>query len=228
MAKDYAKQTSIDFERTNIPSGKGGRAKKWLILSVLLALAVGGGYYLYTKVDFQEIEKKAVAKLPLKPKKATNATTFEFYNRLPDDEELSVSKPQATNTKIQPATSNTETNLSQENTELAKQLKTTIASAEKSKPIVKKMAVKSKVTPKAVVKKKYHLQVGSFRHFKDAHRLKASLLLDGFNVSIKPFTNENLTWYRVFVGPYVSLDKAKKIQLSLEEDKYNCLIKQTA
>lgn len=48
----------------------------------------------------------------------------------------------------------------------------------------------------------YLLQAGSFRQRADAERLRASLLLDGLQVSVSEANLSSGRWFRVYVGPY--------------------------
>lgn len=93
----------------------------------------------------------------------------------------------------------------------------------------KQLAKKLNPAPKPVLAKstkgQFLLQVGSFRTFADAHKLKGELLLEGFTVKISTFTNESITWHRVMVGPFHSLAQAQKAQDTLEDANLNCLLK---
>ena len=68
----------------------------------------------------------------------------------------------------------------------------------------------------------YLLQVASFQHLNDADKLKAKLIMQGYEVTIAPFKIATHTWYRVKVGPYFNLSEAKtarqavKAQMDLE------------
>ena len=54
----------------------------------------------------------------------------------------------------------------------------------------------------------YYLQVGSFKNFADADRLRAQLTLDNFESHIQRVTiNDTQTWHRVRVGPFKSARK---------------------
>lgn len=48
------------------------------------------------------------------------------------------------------------------------------------------------------------LQVGSFRDPKDADELRASLLLEGLDVTTTSVTMDDTEWHRVVVGPFES------------------------
>ncbi len=58
----------------------------------------------------------------------------------------------------------------------------------------------------------YLLQLASFRTRPDAEHMKASLTLKGFNVIITQVMQQQLTWFRVQVGPYATKDMAVKAQ----------------
>ena len=59
----------------------------------------------------------------------------------------------------------------------------------------------------------YYLQVGSFRQFADADRLKAQLALNGIQSHIQRITiNESQTWHRVRVGPFNSARKMDTVR----------------
>ena len=77
-----------------------------------------------------------------------------------------------------------------------------------------------------VSQSKYLIQVGSFKNFKDADRLKATLTLQGYHTQLSQFTNHSTTWFRVEVGPFPSLKQTKQQQQKLEKNHINGLIKQ--
>jgi len=63
----------------------------------------------------------------------------------------------------------------------------------------------------------YLLQVGSFRHYSDADKLKAQLTLQGFAVQTQKFMRGNAMWHRVLVGPYQNGETARGAQKKLTE-----------
>ena len=71
----------------------------------------------------------------------------------------------------------------------------------------------------------YLIQVASFKKLIDADNLRASLIMQGHSASLSQFKNNTSTWYRVEIGPFTSLQKAKAEQLDLEKIKHNGLIK---
>lgn len=68
----------------------------------------------------------------------------------------------------------------------------------------------AKVNP---ARETWQIQIASFNRRKDAEHLKASLVMRGFDVSITPVSQRNMTWYRVIVGPFASRESATKAQV---------------
>jgi cell division protein FtsN len=63
----------------------------------------------------------------------------------------------------------------------------------------------------------YVLQVGSFRRYQEADKLKAELALAGFKAEIQKVTiNNDATWHRVRLGPYNKLDDLNKVRGQLK------------
>ncbi|VAW84785.1 hypothetical protein MNBD_GAMMA16-1351 [hydrothermal vent metagenome] len=66
----------------------------------------------------------------------------------------------------------------------------------------------------------YILQIGSFRHHREADRLKARLAFMGLQAKMQPVTvNNNQKWIRVRVGPFSSFKQAEQIQARLKRNK---------
>jgi len=68
----------------------------------------------------------------------------------------------------------------------------------------------------------YDLQVGSFRQFEDADRLRAKLALTGYVSHIQRITisgnyNSEQTWHRVRVGPFTSAREMGKVRNQLRD-----------
>lgn len=86
-------------------------------------------------------------------------------------------------------------------------------------------------TAKPVISKKvnsvYMLQVASFRKSSDAERLKAKLLLQGYDVNVVTFSKQQKRWHRVKVGPYTSLSKAEVAKNRLRKEHLDGFIIKT-
>ncbi len=65
----------------------------------------------------------------------------------------------------------------------------------------------------------YILQLGVFKNYNDVDQLKAQMVLQGFEVTVKSIKKGNDTLYRVFMGPYPTQTAAKKQQHLLEENQ---------
>lgn len=60
----------------------------------------------------------------------------------------------------------------------------------------------------------YLLQVASFKQRQDADRMKAALVMKGFDVNVKKSVQENGRFYRVILGPFATKEEAQKMQTS--------------
>lgn len=69
----------------------------------------------------------------------------------------------------------------------------------------------------------YLLQAGSFRAAEDADRLRASLLLLGFNVETEPVSLDGTVWHRVMVGPFSSRTDLRHAQSRLRREDIDAL-----
>ena len=71
----------------------------------------------------------------------------------------------------------------------------------------------------------YYLQVGSFRNFADADRLRAQLMLLNIESSIQRVTiNDTQTWHRVRVGPFQSARKMDKVRNRLRAESIDPIV----
>lgn len=72
----------------------------------------------------------------------------------------------------------------------------------------------------------FFLQAGSFRQEAEANRVRASLLLLGFDVQLENVRINGDPWYRVQVGPFASREQAGNAQKSLSGNGFNNLLLQ--
>lgn len=77
---------------------------------------------------------------------------------------------------------------------------------------------------KAALQEEYILQVASVNKFQDADRLRAQLLLLGFEVFINKSRSGNMTWHRVNIGPFKSLKEAEQKQDALRKNEINSML----
>lgn len=70
----------------------------------------------------------------------------------------------------------------------------------------------------------YVLQVGSYRNFAEADRVRAQLALQGIRSRVQRVSVDNDTWHRVRVGPITDLDELSRIRDRLREAEMDTLI----
>ena len=71
----------------------------------------------------------------------------------------------------------------------------------------------------------YILQAGSFRHAKDADRLRAQLILMGLDATVEAVTNDNGDqWFRVQVGPFADGSHMSKARNTLIKKGIDTLV----
>ncbi len=78
----------------------------------------------------------------------------------------------------------------------------------------------------------YYLQVGSFRQFDDADRLRAQLALINMEshiqrVTINAASSNEQTWHRVRVGPFSSARKVDKVRNQLRDQSMDPIVLKT-
>lgn len=74
----------------------------------------------------------------------------------------------------------------------------------------------------------YLVQIAAYKTRQDAERLKANLVLKGYDVQIALVTQQNASIYRVVLGPFDSRDKASKAQLAIaQSERINGMIRRS-
>jgi len=77
----------------------------------------------------------------------------------------------------------------------------------------------------ATEKASYILQVGSFKDFADADKLKARLALMGVQAKIETVTiGSRVSWHRVRIGPSSDIDRLRKIRNQLQRHAINTVL----
>ncbi len=69
-------------------------------------------------------------------------------------------------------------------------------------------------------KEAYLVQVASFKNMQDASRMRASLMMKGFDVKISPAIQGNISWYRVIIGPFDSRTQAQQAQMAFAKREH--------
>lgn len=70
----------------------------------------------------------------------------------------------------------------------------------------------------------YVLQVGSYRNFADADRVRAQLALQGVESNIQKVSVDNDTWHRVRIGPINNLNKLEDTRRKLREAQIDAMV----
>lgn len=70
----------------------------------------------------------------------------------------------------------------------------------------------------------YVLQVGSYRKFEEADRVRAQLALQGIESKVQRVSVDNDTWHRVRVGPISDLGELNRIRDRLREADMDLLV----
>ena len=70
----------------------------------------------------------------------------------------------------------------------------------------------------------YVLQVGSYRDFKEADRVRAQLALQGIESKVQRVSVDNDTWHRVRIGPIADLKELNRIRARLREADMDLLV----
>ena len=70
----------------------------------------------------------------------------------------------------------------------------------------------------------YVLQVGSYKDFKEADRVRAQLALQGIESKVQRVSVDNDTWHRVRVGPITDLNELNRVRERLREAEMDVLV----
>lgn len=68
--------------------------------------------------------------------------------------------------------------------------------------------------------KTYMVQLASFRSQKEALRMKAALEHKNFKVTLSMVKQQELSWYRVLIGPFTSKESAQKAQMAFAKQEH--------
>lgn len=132
----------------------------------------------------------------------------------------SPSKPQVVNVSLPKPKFEFYTTLAKDNSVLVPVKDAVVI--KKASLVEKKPIEKSIVLPASTLEKMgpFWLQMASFHNQREAERMKASLVLKGFNVRLMKVAQQQNTWYRVMIGPYASRHQAEKIQLTVARNEH--------
>ena len=70
----------------------------------------------------------------------------------------------------------------------------------------------------------YVLQVGSYKNFADADRVRAKLALQGVDAKVQKVSIDNDTWHRIRIGPISNLDELNRMRAILHKADVDALV----
>lgn len=97
----------------------------------------------------------------------------------------------------------------------------TIASADsiKTTSLATALEAPQAVSTVGFSKDAYLVQLASFRRPQDADRMRASLTMKGFVVSVVGINQQNMRWYRVVLGPFSNKLDAQRAQSAIAKSE---------
>jgi len=230
MSRDYAKtkrpSRSTSQTRYNSSRYKGSSSRSstkashsgwiYLVLGLFLGLLIAGLTYL--KVNPAAVEQPKGAHTP-KTVLATTATTKETPLSAKNRSHTATPSPAETATPAKPQF---------DFYTMLPDMKVPGNEENNSKPrppksLTPPVAVTKPVLPSPVAPQ-YTLQIAAFKKNSDAETLKAELAMLGFQAAITNAQNEGITWYRVSLGPYTSLNAAQNVQAQLQANNTKSIL----
>lgn len=200
-----------DHENRDTSSKVAG--KSWFMIGLLVVVTGLGLYWLEEFNGFSQIAQEVTVFTPKKETAAVRTKPdFEFYTILPETK------------VVVPAPMNI-------NQDTVKKVERKPPVVVESKPIIKPSTATIVQTPPKQANNtpsshnQYLIQVASLTHRIDADRLKAELVLLGYDVHIKQHTINGATWYRVHVGPYLHIKSAERDKQTLKAKDYDGIIR---
>lgn len=216
MHKDFAKRKKRPIKRSRHRPGKVASRSTffipaWIWMGSGLVLGLVLSALLYAQIHPDQTQTPAVTiaiheKPPLPQPQKNTAKRFEFYSVLADNEGQAAlyRAPAATKHK-------------------------SVASLDKPKAFTNHQPVHEptaksfkpyEAKPFVPLEDRSILQVGSFKQYDQADKLRTQLTQTGFKASIQTFKlNPSETWYRVYLGPYNNREDALQQQAKLEQSQ---------
>lgn len=246
MAKDYAKVKKPPSRGRGKARGDGG-ARFSIVVGVLIGLFIAGlmaikliGSHVFSEQveTIKSPEKQPPAKKnePIKPPQPR----FDFYTMLPKvdssatSEQLAGTKTNnsdnAVSTASQPVTKR-ESPTSMPNTvELT--FKPEAKKIPQAAPQTLDIATLAKLRIEQEIQQanhdlptvRYVLALAAFKDYTIADQQKAQYLLKGLSVKIKKVEKKGEIFYRIWMGPYSSVQQAKQQQRALQEQHVKSVI----
>lgn len=212
MAKDYGRKTAVRH--------KISWSKQLLLVLVCFLL----GYLSASVFDFTslngwvntQLAQHQVISKPAPQQAQLPKPKFEFYTLL-TNERVQPSTPQVANTATAPRSVPSSVQSVVQSAAVAAETVAKIKPQSVAAAVVNAKPVA--VTTGTINKNAYLIQVASFKVKNEAERMKASLAIKGFPVSIAMINQQQITWYRVVLGPYASRPEAEKARMFIAKSE---------
>ena len=216
MARDYG------YKKQPSKHSSAPRQLGWLVAAFL------GGYLTATVFDFTSLsawlnnsllnEEAPSSHLAVNHKKApATKPKFEFYTLLSKD---AASRRPAT-AQVQAPAPVAKVQLPVPTiTSKATPAPTAVVTANPATPVTAHAVVSTPAVQTVTKHERYDIQLAALKTRQDAEKMKASLILKGFSVSITQPSASNGPWFRVFVGPFASHELALNAQRQLSKTEH--------
>lgn len=197
-----------DSSRRSAPRRRGNGFSRVFLAIGMFAL----GYFSATWYDYthlrswfnQHIAKNTRSSTPRavsRPRVAKSPPKFEFYTLLAKDNRVAAATPAPSRPVVLPKP----------------------AALIPPHPVIAEH--KPLPAPMSTKPEQFVIQVAAFNQMQDAQRIKAGLLLKGYNVFIMTVVQAKTNWYRVMIGPFANQQDAgnAKQQLARQERLHGML-----
>lgn len=152
----------------------------------------------------------------------TIAIAVYIYDRRPGAQTTATSAPisneRSSNTKDAPAPESAQSDTHYDFYDVLPNMEVEVAN-DKNKP-----ASNASTSGTIEAPGSYILQVGSYRNFSDADRVRARIALQGIESTVQKVTIDNDTWHRVRIGPINNLNKLEETRRKLREAQIDTLV----
>ncbi len=214
MPRDYVRSGSS--HRGGNSKGSFGSALAWFLIGVIVGFIFAGMIFIrkpqgipkqYEPHPQAQTQVQATPPAPAQPSANTSSssqTQFDFYNMLPSKKTVG-----PTGNSVNTTSATTSSSTINPNAGLTPSSSAAVSNTPTPAP--------APTTPSATPAppSQWMLQVGAFKNFTQADQLKAQLILAGFSAHISDAKVNNVTYHRVWMGPYSNETKAQADQKKL-------------
>jgi cell division protein FtsN len=215
MAKEYRKKGRA--------KSAGSSARQFLL--VLFSFVCG--YLSASLVNFAQVSTWVKSQILAHTEQVTTASVnksahhqipkpkFEFYTLLANEAGSTSTSAQSSPSDPVTNASNVMSNTAVKSMTLAKSPSLPPVTSPTATVVAPAKDKSAHLSTTMASKAAFSVQIASFNRKDDAEKMKAALILKGFNVSLAVVNQQGINWYRVVIGPYASRLLAEKASSSL-------------